>query len=372
MIIMLAGFFGVVLLLAVITVFRIKAAIAMGKSFAKPPTSVSTYTVQAQTWQPVLNAIGSLAAVNGVTVSTDQSGIVAEIPFESGTAVKAGDILMALDTRQDEAMLHSAEAQRDLAKLTTDRQVDLLKRKVAAQADSDSAQAQYQQALASVEQVQAVMAHKIVKAPFDGVLGLRQVNKGQYFSAGTPIVTLQSLDPIYVNFSLPQRSIQAVGKGRKVQIVVDGLADKNFEGEINAVESLVDVSTRNLQVQATLHNPDGKLRPGMYASVAVQLPEQTKVLAVPSSAVNYAPYGDSVFVVTKLKSDEDGSEYEGVIEQFVTVGQARGDQVAIVSGLKVGDVIVSGGTFRLKARAPVQINNSVQPDNNLHPSPPDT
>jgi membrane fusion protein (multidrug efflux system) len=368
---MLVAFIGVVVLLAVLTVFRIKAAIAMGKSFAPPPTAVSTVKVQEQSWQPFISSIGSLTAVNGVTVSTDQAGIVKATPFESGTAVKKGDLLMELDVSQDEAQLHSAEAQRDLAKLTLDRQADLLRRKVSAQSDYDSAKAQYDQGTAAVEQIKALIDHKIVRAPFDGMAGIRLVNKGQFFSAGTPIVSLQSLDPIYVNFSLPQQAIKFVKVGSTVNLSVDGFGDAKFTGTVTALDSSLDTATRNLSVQATLRNADGRLRPGMFTKVEILQPEQQKILAVPSSAINYAPYGDSVFVVQQVK-DDDGNSFLGVQEQFVQIGDTRGDQVAITSGLKAGDVVVSSGVFRLKGGAAVQINNSVQPEDKLHPAPPNT
>jgi len=371
MLLMLAIFFGVVVLLGVITVFRIKAGMAMKAKFAPPPTAVSTYKVETQTWQPYITAIGSLTAVNGVTVSTDQSGIVLDIPFESGSFVKKGDLLMELDVRQETAQLHSAEAQRDLMALTLARQADLLKRKVAAQSDYDSAKAQYDQSIASVEQIQAVIDHKTVRAPFDGLAGIRLVNKGQYFSAGTPIVSLQSLDPIYANFSLPQQNIKSVQVGGKVDLVVDGFNDEKFQGVVNALDSSLDASTRNIQVQATLQNKDQRLRPGMFTRVQILAENTQQVIAIPSSAINFAPYGNSVFVVQQIKN-EDGTSYEGVQEQFVQTGQARGDQIQVTSGLKAGDVVVSSGVFRLKSGAAVNVTNSVQPENSLHPTPPNT
>jgi len=344
----------------------------MAKKFAPPPTAVSTYTVQQQTWQPFISAVGSLQAVNGVTVSTDQSGIVTSIPFESGAFVKKGDLLMELDTRQEIAQLHSAQAQRDLMKLTLDRQTDLVKRKAVAQSDFDSAKAQFDQSVAAVEQVQAVIDHKTVRAPFDGVAGIRQVNTGQYFSAGTPIVSLQSFSPIYVNFSLPQQSMKDVKNGSAVEITVDGFGDAKFTGKVTALNSALDAATRNIEVQATIPNEDGKLKPGMFAKVRILLPETQKVLAIPTSAINYAPYGNSVFVVKDIKGEDGSSTYKGVEEQFIQTGQARGDLVEVVSGLKEGDVVVSSGVFRLKAGAAVQVNNSVKPEEQLHPTPPNT
>ncbi|MGC3988292.1 MAG: efflux RND transporter periplasmic adaptor subunit [Chthoniobacteraceae bacterium] len=371
MFLMLAIFFGVVALLVVITVFRIKAAASRGKMFAPPPAAVSTVIVQAQTWQPYVSAVGSLEAVNGVTVSTDQSGVVVNIPFESGTPVKKGDLLMELDAKQDVAQLHSAEAQRDWMSVSLARQADLLKRKVAAQSDYDQAKAQYDQAVAAVEQIEAVIDHKTVRAPFDGMAGIRQVNKGQYFSAGTPIVSLQSFSPIYVNFSLPQQSLKLVNVGSDVALAVDGFANDKFQGKVTALNSAFDTATRNIEVQATLENADGRLKPGMFAKVQVLIPSHEDVLAVPTSSINYAPYGNSVFIVKSMKG-EDGASYQGVEEQFVQTGQSRGDQVQVTSGLKAGDVVVSAGVFRLKAGAAVQVNNQVQPENKLNPTPPNT
>ncbi|MDB6149276.1 MAG: Efflux transporter, family, subunit [Chthoniobacter sp.] len=345
------------------TMRNIEKGKAMGAKFAPPPSAVTTVVVKAQTWQPVLSAVGSLRAVNGVTVSTDLAGIVSEIPFESGTAVKKGDVLVKLDTAQEDAQLRSAEAKLSLAKSELERRRDLIAKKAIAQSDWDTAQSQLTQTEADVSQMRALVARKRITAPFDGMAGIRMVNIGQYLNPGAAIVSLQSVDPIYVEFALPQQSFEAVAVGKKVRLGASGLTGERFEGEITALDSRIDESTRNFIVQATIQNSEGKLRPGMFVDVEVLLPEQEGVLAIPSSSIAYAPYGDSIYVVI------DGKQVE---QRFVKLGPKRGDQVAISSGLKEGDEIVSSGVFKLRPGAAVQVNNSVQPGNELQPKPVDT
>jgi len=350
---------------------QIVAGMAMGKLFAPPPAAVSTLTAKSEKWEPVLNSVGSLKAVNGVVVSTDLAGIVSEIDFESGSKAKKGDLLVRLDTRQEQAQLVQAQAKLDLSKVSLDRQKDLIAKKVSAQSDYDAAQSQYSQDNAAVENAQALIARKTITAPFDGELGIRQVNLGQYLNVGAPIVPLQSLDPIYCDFSLPQQQISQIVIGKKIRIKVSGMDNKEFEGEISSVDSLVDQSTRNITVEATVKNPDGELRPGMFVSVEVILPPQEGVISIPATAINYAPYGDSVFVVRDGK-DDDGKPTKIVEEHVVKLGPSRGDQVSIISGVKDGDEVVTSGVFKLRANAAVKINNSVQPGNEANPKPPDT
>jgi membrane fusion protein (multidrug efflux system) len=345
------------------TMRNIEKGKAMGAKFAPPPSAVTTVVVKAQSWQPVLSAVGSLRAVNGVTVSTDLAGIVSEIPFESGTAVKKGDVLVKLDTAQEDAQLRSAEAKLSLAKSELERRRDLIAKKAIAQSDWDTAQSQLTQTEADVSQMRALVARKRITAPFDGMAGIRMVNIGQYLNPGAAIVSLQSVDPIYVEFALPQQSFETVSVGKKVRLGASGLTGERFEGEITALDSRIDESTRNFIVQATIQNSEGKLRPGMFVDVEVLLPEQEGVLAIPSSSIAYAPYGDSIYVVI------DGKQVE---QRFVKLGPKRGDQVSISSGLKEGDEIVSSGVFKLRPGAAVQVNNSVQPGNELQPKPVDT
>jgi membrane fusion protein (multidrug efflux system) len=345
--------------------------LAKSGAFAPPPTAVTTTVAEKSQWQPTLESIGTVTAINGVTISTDLAGIVSKIAFESGSKVKAGDLLVQLNTDQEQAQLASAEAQQDWTQVTLTRNQDLLAKRTVSQSDYDSAAAQFRQAKAAVEQYKAIIARKTLRAPFDGVVGIRQVNLGQYLNTGDSVVTLQSFDPIYVNFSLPQQDLSKLTEGQSVELNLDAYGDKVFSGKITAINSLVDQNSRNIQLQATLPNAETQLRPGMYARVKVLLPETQEVIAVPSSAIHYAPYGDSVFLVTEMKS-EDGKTYKGVKEQFVKLGQTKGDLTAIVSGVKPGDELVTSGVFRLKSGAPIIVNNQAKPGTELSPTPSDS
>ncbi len=348
-----------------------QAKIAMFKSMTPPPTAVTTTVVKGRTWQPVLSTVGSLKAVNGVLVSTDLAGIVSEIAFESGKPVKKGDLLIKLDTKTEEAQLQSAQARLDLARVSLERKKDLLAKKAASQADYDAAQAESRQAQAAVNESLATIARKTVTAPFDGMLGIRQVNIGQYLSSGTAVVPLQSLDPIYVEFSIPQADLSQIALHKKIRLSAVGVGDREFEGEITAINALVDETNRNIQIEATVRNPEGQLRSGMFVKVEVLLPEKTGILAIPASSINYAPYGDSVYVVKEGKT-KDGKPEKQAVQQFIKVGPSRGDLISIIKGLAEGDEIVTSGVFKLRPNAPVQINNAVQPGNDEKPQPPDT
>ena len=286
--------------------------------------------------------------------------------------MKKGDLLVQMDTQQEEAQLRSAVARLDLARQDIERKRDLLAKKAIATSDLDTAESELRRSNAAVEEAKALVARKHITAPFDGEIGIRQVNLGQYVNPGAMIAPLQSLDPIYVEFTLPQQHLATVpDRERKCIVSVDGV-EGNFEGEITAVDSLVDIATRNITVQATVPNPDRKLRPGMFANVEVLLPQQEEIVAVPSSAITFAPYGDSVYVVRKATAPNSPSPTE-VEQQFVKLGTTRGDQVAVLSGLKPGDEIVTSAVFRLRPGAPVKVNNnSPQPGNELKPTPADT
>jgi membrane fusion protein, multidrug efflux system len=337
-------------------------------AFAPPPTAVTTEIAMKTDWQPTLDSVGNLVAVNGVTVSTDLAGIVADIAFESGSKVHAGDLLVHLDTKQEEAQLHQAQAQRDWASVTLKRDKELLAKRAVSQSDYDSAEASYRQAQASVDQYSAVIARKTIRAAFNGVAGIRQVNLGQYLKEGDPVVALQAFDPIYANFSLPQQDIAKLEVGMKVEVKVDAFGDQIFTGKITAINSMVDQATRNVQVQATLPNSDYKLRPGMFTKVSVLMNESKSVVAIPATAIHYAPYGNSIFVVSEMK-DPQGKAYKGVREQFVRVGQTRGDLTAVDAGLNAGEEIVTSGVFRLRNAAPILINNEIKPGSELAPNP---
>jgi membrane fusion protein (multidrug efflux system) len=308
-----------------------------------------------------------------VTVSADLPGTVERILFDSGQAVRAGAVLAVLDTRQERAQLAAVDAQRDLAQRTFDRMQGLLNENVISRAEFDRATADVRQSEARLGEIRAVIERKTVRAPFSGVLGIRQVNLGQYLGGGDALVTLQSLDPIYVNFGVPQQSAGQVPVGRDVRITAGdtagrpGAPEGGWLGKVTAVDSAVDEATRNVQVQATLGNPGGTLRPGMFVQIEVDLGPSQSVLALPASAISYAPYGDSVFVVTDIESEE-GRRYRGVKQQFVTLGPARGDQVAVLSGIRAGDEVVTSGVFKLRNGAAVQVNNAVRPANSPAPN----
>jgi membrane fusion protein (multidrug efflux system) len=329
---------------------------------------VTTIVAVEEQWPTTLNAIGTMAAVQGVTVSADLPGTVEKIFFDSGQSVQAGAVLAVLDTQQEQAQLAAIEAQRDLAQLNFDRMKGLLDERVISRAEFDRATAESRQTVAQVGEVGAVIKRKTIRAPFSGILGIRQVNLGQYLAGGDPLVTLQSLNPIYVNFGVPQQSAGQIPIGRAVRITTEDAAARAWTGRVTALDSLVDETTRNIQVQATLSNPDGKLRPGMFVQAEVVIGPSHAVVALPASAISYAPYGDSVFVVSELKDDQ-GRAYKGVRQQFVKLGPARGDQVAVLSGIKPGDEVVTSGVFKLRNGAAVQINNTVQPGNSPTPNP---
>jgi membrane fusion protein (multidrug efflux system) len=350
---------------------QIQTAIAEGAAFEPPPEAVTTIVAQQEDWPSTLTAIGTMAAVQGVTVSADLPGIVDSIAFESGRSVREGDVLAQLDTRQEHAQLAAVEAARDLARLNFERMRGLVDEGAISRADYDRAAAEQKQTEARVGEIRATIARKTIRAPFSGILGIRQANLGQYLAGGDPIVALQSLHPIYVNFGVPQQEAGQVRAGRTVRVTTGDLAGVEFTGRVTAIDSIVDEATRNVQVQATLANPGGTLRPGMFVQTAVILGASRSVVTLPASAISYAPYGDSVFVVTDLK-DANDRPYRGVRQQLVKLGGARGDQIAVVSGVKAGDEVVTSGVFKLRNGAAVHINNNVRPGNNPAPKPQDS
>jgi len=344
---------------------------AMAEQFAAmqpPPDAVTTIVAAQEEWPATLNGIGTVAAVQGVTVSADLPGIVDRIMFESGKAVQRGDVLVQLDTRQEQAQLAGAESQLELARLNHERMKGLVQQDAVSRAEYDTAAAGQQQAEARLNEIRAAIDRKTIRAPFSGVLGIRQVNLGQYLTAGAPVVPLQSLDPIYVNFNVPQQDAAQMRIGRTVRISSnEGGADAGQStGRISAIDSVIDQATRNVQVQATLPNPQGRLRPGMFVQAQVNLGAAQRVIALPASSINYAPYGDSVFIVSDMKN-EQGHPYRGVRQQVVKLGPARGDQIAVLSGINTGEEVVTSGVFKLRNGAPIQVNNATQPNNSKTP-----
>jgi membrane fusion protein (multidrug efflux system) len=350
---------------------QFQAAAGQAAAFQPPPEAVTTIVARQEDWPASLSVIGTTAAVQGVTVSADTPGIVDRISFESGRAVRQGEVLVELDTRQEQAQLAAAEAQRDLARLNFQRMEGLVADGAISRADYDRAAAEQKETEARAGEIRAAIARKTIRAPFSGILGIRQVNLGQYLSGGDAVVPLQSLHPIYVNFGVPQQETARVRMGRTLRVTADELSGVEFVGRVTAVDAVVNPATRNVQVQATVPNPDGKLRPGMFVQTAVVTGATRGIVAIPASAISYAPFGDSVFVVTDLKGP-DGRTYRGVRQQFVKIDGTRGDQVAVVSGVNAGDEVVTSGVFKLRNGAAVLVNNKVQPGNNPSPKPRDS
>jgi membrane fusion protein (multidrug efflux system) len=339
-----------------------------GQKAGPPPEVVGTAKAAEDAWEGTISAVGTVAAVRGVTVSADLPGVVDRISFESGQSIREGEVLAVLDMKQEHAQLAAAEAQRDLAQINFERMEGLLNERVISRAEYDRAQADRRQADARVGEIHAAIDRKTIKAPFSGVLGIRHVNLGQYLSGGDALVTLQALNPIYVNFGVPQQAIGQVRAGRSVRVSVGDLGGAEFTGQITAIDSVVDEATRNVQAQATFANPGAKLHPGMFVQAAVVVGASDAVISLPASAIQHAPFGDSVFVVGDLQ-DQKGKTYRGVRQQFVKVGVARGDQISIVTGLKAGDEVVTSGVFKLRNGAAVRVNNTVRPGNNPSPKP---
>jgi membrane fusion protein (multidrug efflux system) len=351
--------------------FRQIHSAVSASAFQPPPEAVTSIVAHKEQWPTTMSVIGTMEAVQGVTVSADLPGSVSRIAFDSGKSVHAGDILVELDTRQERAQLASLEAQRDLAKVNFGRSQQLVDEGVISRVEYDQASSQQKATEANVAEIRATIERKTIRAPFSGILGIRQVNLGQYLSAGQAIVPLQALNPIYVNFGLPQQTFSQVAVGHSLLVTKEDLPSTAFSGRVTAVDSVVNEATRNIQVQATLPNPQGKLRPGMFVQVEVPLGAARTVIALPASAINYAPYGDSVYVITDLK-DPTGKTYRGVQQHFVKVEGSHGDQVAVISGVNPGEEIVTSGVFKLRNGAAVQVNNKVQPGNNPAPKPEDS
>jgi len=344
----------------------------MGTPMVMPPTTVSSAVAKEEDWAPTLSAIGSVSAVQGAVVSTELGGVVAEIDFQNGSVAKKGDVLVRLDSSAEEAQLRTAEADLELAKANLERIRNLAAQKVVSKQEFDAAQSTFGQKQGAVDNMRAFITKKQVRAPFDGMLGIRQVNVGQMINAGQQVVQLTALDKVYVDFALPQQNIPKLGTGYETRVHADALPGHEFDGTVTAINSMVDAVTRNVGVQATLENPDHALRPGMFVKVDVVLPDKAKTLVIPGSAVSYAPYGNSVFVIDKTKDPKTGKDSESLRQAFVRIGEARGDFVSVTEGLKPGDVIVSTGVFKLRNGMPVVINNDLAPKPQLNPRPVDS
>ena len=359
----------------VVLIFGIKV-LQIGKMMSTPmvmpPTTVSSAIVKEEDWAPTLSAIGSVSAVQGAVVSTELGGVVAEIDFQNGGVAKKDDLLMRLDSSAEEAQLHTAQADLELARANLERERNLAERKVVSKQEFDAAQSTFGQKQGAVDNMRSFITKKEVRAPFDGMLGIRQVNDGQMINSGQQVVQLTALDKVYVDFALPQQNLPQLGTGYDARVHADALPGREFKGKVTAINSMVDTVTRNVGVQATLENPDHVLRPGMFVKVDVILPEKSKTLVIPGSAVSYAPYGNSVFVIEKGKDPKTGKESQSLRQAFVRIGEARGDFVSVTEGLKAGDVVVSTGVFKLRNGMPVVINNDLAPKPQLNPRPMDS
>ena len=363
------GLIVIVGILAGIKILQIRAMIDKGKQSTPPPEVVTSAKVNSRSWETFLTAVGSLEAVQGVTVTAEITGKVEHIAFQAGSHVTEGDLLVQQDISAEQAQLRSAESVAELSRIEFDRSKKLLADKVISQSDYDSAKAQLTQALAQADNIRAVIAKKTIRAPFAGRLGIRQINLGQVVKEGQAIVTLQALDPIFVNFFLPQQQLTQIHVGLSVRVTTDALPDQVVTCQITAISPEVDEATRNVRVQATLENPNEQLRAGMYVNVTVVLPAKEKVLTIPATAVLYAPYSNSVFVIEEQKNGEGSPAGKIIRQQFVRLGETRGDFIAVSSGLKAGETVVSTGVFKLRNGQSVIVDNKLAPEFKLAPRP---
>ncbi len=363
---------GIVGGLAMIKTMQIKTLINAGKHYAPPPESISSAVVHEEKWQNSLSAIGSVSAVQGVTVTPEIAGIVREINFEAGAVVTNGALLIKLDTSSEEAQLRSLEAQEELAKLNVTRERTLFGQKLIPQAELDAAEATLKQNEANADNVRTIIEKKTIRAPFAGSLGIRQVNLGQFLDAGKPIVSLQSLSPVFVDFSLPQQELARLKTGMKVRVTTDAYPGRKFEGTLTVINPDLDSATRSIGLQATLTNEDQALRPGMFARAEVLLPEEENVLVIPATSILSAPYGDSVYVIESMAATNGEPEHLIVKPKFVRIGRAHGDFISVETGLKPGERVVRSGLFKLHGGMKVIENNEVVPKSDMKPNPADT
>ena len=363
---------GVLLLIALIAGIKVLLVMRMLHNMPKPtPATVSTVTASEQAWQPALQSVGSLRAANGADLAMDVAGVVDIVNLKSGQDVKKGQLLLQLRDSDDVAGLQQLEAAAQLSKLTFDRARKQLAAQAISQADYDTAAADYKAKQAAVAQQRALVAKKQLRAPFTGRAGIITVSPGDYLSAGTAVATLQQLDPLFVDFNVPQRELGRLRVGQNVDLTLDAYAGRSFAGQVSAINPRVDADSRNVQVEAHIPNHDQTLTPGMFAKVSVEVGEQQPRLTLPQAAIVYNPYGDTVYVVQPSKGkDEQGKALPATVRQtFVTLGDTRGDQVAILKGVEPGTVVVTSGQIKLKNGAPIVIDNSVRPADSAHPTP---
>lgn len=358
----------VVVALAAVKGMQIGAMISAGETFVMPPEAVTTAAATAAEWRPATGTVGSIVAVQGVTIASELPGSVKSIGFESGADVKAGAVLVKLDTSIEEAQLASARAEAELARLSYERVRGLAEASASSKSELDAADARAKQTAAVVQNIEATIAKKTIRAPFAGRLGIRAVELGQILAPGAPIVSLHSVDPVYAEFWLPQQAIGSLSKGQPVSVTSDSFPGRTWDGAIETVNSEIDPATRNVRVRALVGNTDGALRQGMFVDVSVSSETVSKVVTIPATAVMYAPYGDSVYVVEEGK-DAQGKSALLAKQVFVRLGERRGDIVAVVSGLSAGQSVVSSGGFKLRNGMAVSVQNDLAPKAEEAPSP---
>jgi membrane fusion protein (multidrug efflux system) len=337
---------------------------------AAAPQTVSTIVAAEASWQVQTQAVGSLRAVRGADMAAQIAGVVDKIEFESGSEVRAGAVLLRLKPNDDPAKLAQLQAAAALAEQSYQRDQEQFAAQAISQAVLDSDLATLKSARAQVVAQQALIEEKIVRAPFAGTLGIRQIDEGQYLSAGTAVVTLQALDPILVDFYVPQQALALLKVGQVVAATVDTYPGTRFSGAITSINAKVDTASRNVQVRASFANTDRRLIPGMYANVEIDSADVTRQITLPQSAITYNAYGDTVFIVQQSGGGEHGKTQTTALQRFVQLGATRGDQVAVRSGVAVGDVVVTAGQMKLRNGAPVAVNNAVTPRNDANPAPP--
>lgn len=339
--------------LGAIKLTQFKTMMAAGEAMTMPPTTVNAAVAKGESWESVFESVGTLVAVNGITLTSEVAGTVEKILFQPGQSVDEGKLLVQLESSIEKASLDQAKAQLELSQKDADRTRELFRKKAIAQSDLDRANSELDAAKASLAHAEAALAKKSLRAPFSGKLGIRQISLGQYITAGTPIVSLQSVDPLYADFSLPQKYNSSIATGLKVRLKIDALDQEHVEGTITAINPEVDPKTRNLRLQATIENPSGKISPGMFAAVEVVMPETRQVTAIPVQSVIYAPYGNSVFAVNK--GEDGGMTAE---QRFVRIGESKGDYVSVIEGVQPGEQVVTDGAFKLQNGAPIAINDA--------------
>src|SRR5258705_8922733 len=370
-IIAIIALLAVVVVLAGIKAAQIVTMIKAGKAFVIPPESVTSAKVELSEWQSFQGAVGTLVAVRSVTLASEVVGLVREIGFDSGAFVRRGEMMVRLDDSMEAAQLAAAKADAELARANLRRARELRETKTNSPADLDTAEAKSKQTAANVATLEATLAKKTIRAPFDGRVSIRQVELGQILASGTPIASLQSVHPIYGEFWLPQQALSELALGMEVRMRTDVFPKSSWAGTLTTINPQIDIASRNVRVRATFPNQDGRLRPGIFANVEVVSPEKRQLLVIPGTAVLYAPYGDSVFAIEEKKDEATGNTGLFAHQKFVRLGERRGDLVAVASGLNAGETVVSSGAFKLRNGMPVVVRNDLAPAAEVAPKPVD-